>query len=176
MYIYIYIYLHIYIYICICNVCICGAPSETTFSNASTLIYIGENACICHVYPFLSRHKNLIILSMIMSMISLNLTQLHSGVFLIKNSSCKHDLTKSNPTSQLQFFLVFQWFFPSQLGFSLGFPIVFRFFPGSRPYLESSNHYLNAFVLRCRDAMASDATGDAAHDALDHLALELASD
>lgn len=45
-----------------------------------------------------------------------------------------------------------------------------------RPYLESSNHYLNAFVLRCRDAMASDATGDAAHDALDHLALELASE
>ena len=56
---------------------------------------------------------------------------------------------------------------------------IFRNFPrffASRPYLESSNHYLNAFVLRCRDAMASDAKGDAAHDALDHLALELASD
>ena len=55
----------------------------------------------------------------------------------------------------------------------------------SRPYLESPEHYLNSFVLGCRaatekasSAVAEDAAAAAlaAHDALDHLALELASD
>ena len=51
--------------------------------------------------------------------------------------------------------------------------------------MESPEHYLNSFVLGCRAATekASSATAEdaaaaalAAHDALDHLALELASD
>lgn len=55
----------------------------------------------------------------------------------------------------------------------------------NRPYLESPEHYLNSFVLGCRAATekASSATAEdaaaaalAAHDALDHLALELASE
>ena len=50
----------------------------------------------------------------------------------------------------------------------------------SRPYLESPEHYLNSFVLGCRaateKASAQEDAAKAAHDALDHLALELASD
>ena len=44
----------------------------------------------------------------------------------------------------------------------------------TRPYLESPDHFLNAFVQGCRKAM-QDPASEAAQDALDHLALELAS-
>ncbi|CAK9062626.1 unnamed protein product [Durusdinium trenchii] len=45
-----------------------------------------------------------------------------------------------------------------------------------RPYLESEDHFLNSFVCRCREAIKAQTNGAEAHDALDHLALGLASE
>lgn len=42
--------------------------------------------------------------------------------------------------------------------------------------MESEDHFLNSFVCRCREAIKAQTNGAEAHDALDHLALGLASD